>query len=143
MIGLIFSVILVSCTVSNNGFISKHKKKTIKLSNISQQIKVGYETKNAIIYVGKQDAMRLTEKLLSNKNLDHRFDEIIFNDLTKNLDTLNRIQNNTTVKHWQAKQSNFNLHDYNFVGFIDQWILKDLIIKGKAEVFNKTTNRKY
>ena len=136
IIGLII-LLLSSCVSSNNGFTARHKKKKITLLPISDQVKIGYETEKAIIYIGKKDAISLTERLLSNKGLDPRFDKITINDLQSNLDSLKLIYHDFTVQHWMAKKSNFNLHDYNFAGFIDQWILKDLILKGNAEVVNK------
>jgi len=141
IIGLTNFLILFSCVSTKNEFITRHKKKNITLTSIVDQVKIGYETEKAIIYIGRQDAISLTEKFLSNKKLDPRFDKNKIVDLTSNLDTLKIISNELTVQHWMAKQITFNLHDYNFAGFVDQWILKELILKGKSEIWNKTTNK--
>ncbi|WP_103070570.1 hypothetical protein [Aquimarina sediminis] len=140
IIGVISVMILCSCVFTKNGLFSRYKKRNINLTSISGQVKIGYETEKAIIYFGKQDVISFTERLLMNKKLDPRFDRDIINDLKNNLDTLRKVKNDFIVQHWMSKQRVFNLHDYDFAGFIDQWVFKDLILKGNSEVINKTSN---
>jgi len=61
IIGLISILIFVSCTVDKTGFTVRHKKKNITLTSISDQLKIGYETDSAIIYLGQIDAIKQTE----------------------------------------------------------------------------------
>ncbi|WP_075590853.1 hypothetical protein [Labilibacter marinus] len=134
IIGILF---FNSCSAIGTLIGDRHQKKRIKLASITNQVKIGYETENAIIYVGKKDALKLTEKILSSNKYDPRFDKIIIEDLRLNLDSLKEVQEEIIFKHWLSKSSNFSLYDYNFAGYLDQWILQKLLLKGKAEVFNK------
>jgi len=141
IIGLIGFLVFSSCSIDKTGFTVRHKKKNIKIYSISNQIKIGYETENAIIYIGQIDAIETTEKKLSDKNLDPRFDKETIDGLKSNLDTLRKLQKEITVEHWLIKQKGFFINNYNFASFIDQWILKELILKGKTEILNKKTKK--
>lgn len=141
LVGLIGILILVSCAVHRDGFIASDRKKNIKLTSISGQLKIGYETDSAIIYIGQLDAVLQTEKLLSSKKLNPRFDNRLIVDLNKNLDALRKIRTDTLFQHWQNQKDSVDIKSYEFAGFIDQSILRDLILKGKTEVWNKTTKR--
>jgi len=140
LIGIISVLVFISCATKNE-FIANYKKKNIKLTSVSNQIRIGYETDKAIIYLGRDDAIAIAEKLLSNTELDPIYQRTTINDLKNNLDTLQNLQKDKLVQHWKAKRSNFNLYDYNFAGFIDQWIMKRVVMKGKAEIFNKVSNK--
>jgi len=137
---LIGILVFNSCSVDKTGFTVRHRKKNIRTNSISNQIKIGYETENAIIYIGQLDAIETTEKKLSGKNLDPRFDKETISGLKNNLETLKKIQKEIIVQHWLKMQKGFYINDYNFASFIDQWLLKELILKGKAEILNKKTN---
>lgn len=141
IIGLIGILIFVSCTADKTGFTVRHKKKKITLTSISDQSKIGYETDSAIIYIGQNDAIKHTEKLLSSKKLDPRFDYRLISELKTNLDSLRKIQKDILVQHWQNQKDTIYLKSYDLAGFIDQWILKDLILKGKTEIWNKSTKK--
>gem|GEM_PF-3735005 len=137
IIGLIGFLAFSSCSIDKTGFTVRHKKNNIRINSISNQIKIGYETENAIIYIGQLDAIETTKKKLSDRKLDPRFDKETIDRLKSNLDTLKKIQKEFIVQHWLTKQKGFYIHNYNFASFIDQWILKELILKGKTEILNK------
>jgi hypothetical protein len=136
-IGLICILLAVSCTVNKTGFIVSHKKKHINLTAISDQPKIGYETDSAIIYLGQNDAVQLTESLLTGRKPN--FEPRLKKDLQVNLDYLRIINKDTLVQHWQNQMNSTDYQTYDLAGFIDQWLLKDLILKGKAEIWNKST----
>ena len=108
---------------------------------ISEQPKIGYETDSAIIYIGQTDAIKQTEKLLLSKKLNPRFDYRLINHLKTNLDSLKEIQKDILVHHWQNHENPIDLKSYDFAAFIDQWILKDLILEGKTEIWNKSAKQ--
>jgi hypothetical protein len=139
--GLINILIFASCATDKTGFIVRHKKKNITLTSIHDQHKIGYETDSAIIYIGQNDAIMQTEKLLSNRKLNSRFDHSLTNDLKTNLDSLEHIQSDIVLQNWKNQKDSIDLKSYYFEGFIDQWILQDLILKGKAEIWNKSNKR--
>ena len=78
---------------------------------------------------------------MSSKKLNPRFDYRLINDLKTNLDSLKKIQRDILVHHWQNQKDSIDLKSYDFAGFIDQWILKDLILKGKTEIWNKSAKQ--
>jgi hypothetical protein len=141
IIALIGILVLSSCAIDKTGFIIRHKKKNITLTTISDQIKIGYETDSAVIYIGQNDAIKQTEKLLSNKKLNARFDYRLIADFKSSLDSLKRINKNILIKHWLNQKVSIDIRSYDFAGFMDQWILKVLILKGKTEIWNKTSKK--
>lgn len=142
IIGLISISIFVSCAVvDKTGFVVRHEKKNIVLTSISDQPKIGYETDHAIIYLGQKDAIKQVEELLSSGKLHPRFQDRLINDLKINLDSLKKIQQDILVNHWQNQKEENDKKNYDFAEFIDKWILKDLILKGKTEIWNKSIKR--
>lgn len=141
IIGLISVLVISSCTVSKNGFVKRHMKQNITLTSIEEQIKIGYETDSAIIYFGQNDAIKQTEKFLSSGFLDSRIQYCLINDLKANLDSLRKIQKDILVVHWRNQKDSTNLKSKDFAEFIDQWILKDLILNRKTEIWNKLSKK--
>ena len=140
-IGLLSSFFLVSCGTLKNVFTPRHKTNTIDLVSIDEQTKIGYETEKVIIYFGKKDVIAKTEKLLSANEIDPRKNRETLNELRSNLDTLRLIDEKIVVKDWRRNHNETNLHEYSLAGFLDQWILHDLIISGNAEIWNKKEQR--
>ena len=141
ILGVISILIFASCATDKTGFIVRHKKKNITLTTIHDQHKIGYETDSAIIYIGQNDAITQTEKLISNRILNSRFDNRLINDLKTNLDSLKHIQRDIMLQNWKNQKDPIDLKSYYFAGFIDQWILQDMILKRKAEIWNKSNKR--
>lgn len=131
LIGLIGIFILISCANE------KQIQKNIKLKGISNQYKIGYETDSAIIYIGQLDAIDLTKKLIA-KEKDINFK----NDFKSNLDRLEKVNSYILVIHWQNQKDTVEfMKNQEFAGFIDQWLLKELILKGKTEIWNKNLKK--
>ena len=64
IIFLICILIIIPCFAE---FTAQHKKRNIKLKLITHQIKIGYETDSAIIYLGKNDIIKQLEKLCESR----------------------------------------------------------------------------
>lgn len=139
---LFILMVTTSCSTVNKGFIAKHKKKKIHLTEFSEPtIKIGYETDSAIIYFGVHDMIRTTEDILSSGKLQPRWDYRTIEDLKKNLKFLQSIKNDLIVENWQNQKDSIDIDLYNFSGFIDQWIFKDYLFDHMAMVWNKSKKR--
>jgi len=132
----LFFVVLASCGSSKVNFIDKHLENKISLQGFSEQIKIGYETEKAIIYFGKQNAIALTSKLIKSKKIQ----KFVLEDIENGQKRLKGLAKDTTVMDWQLQKNVEAVDDYLFAGFIDQWLLEDLINSGKVKILNKETN---
>jgi hypothetical protein len=139
IIGLISVLVVASCAVDKTGFILRHRKKNINLTSITDQHKIGYETDSAIIFIGQNDGVQLIENLLSERR--RNFDNKLNSELKLYLDFIKKIQSDTVVQHWGNRLNYNEFQTYDLAGFIDQWLLKDLILKGKTEIWNKSTKK--
>ena len=138
----IFSLlILSSCSSLSKGFVVRHKTKKINLTGINDSIKIGYETDSAVIYLGLTDIKQRTEQILNSGKFNPRWDYETINDFKKNLSILEDLENDVVLEHWQNQKDSVNIEEYGLAGFIDQWMLKDLIFDKKAEVWNKFKNK--
>ena len=92
------------------------------------------------LFIGKNDIIRQFEKLLCNKKFDSRFDNKQLNEFKTVFDSIGKINQDIIVIDWHKQKSPIDIKSYDFAGFIDQWILKKLVLKGKSQIWNKSTN---
>jgi hypothetical protein len=133
--------ILVSSLSFGQDFIKKHKTDKITLTEITDSIKVGYETDSAIIFFGVHDMINSIDDILSSGKLQPRWDSRTIDDLKENLKFIQSIKNDLIVKKWHNQKDSIDIDLYNISGFIDQWIFKDYLFDKKAMVWNKVHNR--
>jgi hypothetical protein len=137
LFGILF---LCSSTAVNKGSNEKHKKKNINLNSIIGQVKLGFETNLAIIYLGQLDTKKKIEKLISRKKHTQQFDPELINEFNSYLDTISRLKTDLIIQSWKDQEKNIDIKSYMLAGFLDQWVLKDLILERKVEVWNKSLN---
>ncbi len=130
---------MASCSVDKTGFIVRHKTKDINLKAINENNKIGYETDSAIIYIGQNDAIDLTEKIISKRQ--KQFDSKLLTEIQSYKGLIQNINGDTLVQHWDNNLSKTSFETYDLAGFIDQWLLKVLLTSGKSEVWSKSKNR--
>lgn len=140
-VSILLLLSLTSCSIIGSGSRAKHTSKTIKLKGAGDGTKVGYETDSAIVYFSLVEIKEHAETLQSSKKLDPRWDYRIIAQLKKTNETLAAINNDLVVRHWQNQKGDIDLEEYDLAGFIDQYIFKEFILAGKAEVWNKELNR--
>ena len=133
--------ILINSISFGQDFIKKHKTDKISLTEISDSIKIGFETDSAIIYFGVHDMIKTIDDILSSGKLQPRWDYRTIDDLKKNLNFLQGVKRDLIVKHWQNQKDSIDIDLYDIAGFIDQWIFKDYLFDKKAIVWNKAQNR--
>ncbi len=139
---LILIFILISSLSTGKDFIKKHKTDKITLVEISDSIKIGFETDSAIIYFGVHDMIKTVEDILCSGKLQSRSAYRTIDDLKNNLNFLQSIRYDINVKHWQNLQKDsINIDLYNIAEFIDQWIFKDYLFDKKVMVWNKAQSR--
>ena len=108
---------------------------------ITNQIEIGYKTDSAIIYFGQTDAIELTEELLETNRFSPGINREIINDLEKNLSYLKNVTNGEVILCWQNQKESIDYNKYEFAGLIDQFIIRDLLLKGKIEVLRLANNQ--
>ena len=136
---LFILMVATSCSTVNKGFIAKHKKKKIHLTEFSEStIKIGYETDLAITYFRKNDILNLVDRKLNGREINQRRDYQLINDLKKTSETIANLESDKIIKHWFGAETPFDSTAYFLAGEIDGNIYRNLILEGKAMVFNKS-----
>lgn len=128
---------LFSCSIINKDFIVKHKTKTLRLKGLTDTIKIGYETKSAILYFGLEDTKNKLEEI--KRRTKRSNNGIYYNDLKKIINCIDTIKQDLIIKDFWIQDSTTNILSYTLSGFFNQHLIKDLIFKKKCKVLNKQT----
>jgi hypothetical protein len=137
---IIFILLVAAVNVIWGESKAVHKKRTIKIKSVNDQITIGYETSNAIIYFGKEDVLNQLGKIIESKNSEPKLDYQLMIELKSTIDTINKVSKEIIVPDWHNQIKPIDLRKYELAGMIDQWILRPLILKGKTKILNKNTN---
>jgi hypothetical protein len=140
-VSVLLLLLFTSCSIIGNGTRAKHTSRAVRINGIGEGHKIGYETDSAIVYFSLTDLKNQVDKLLNSKKLDPRWDYRTIAQLKKNKEFLDFIKNDILVKHWQNQKSDMNAEEYELAGLIDQFIFKEFLLEGKAELWNKRFKR--
>lgn len=110
----------------------RHTVRKINLHGFKDSICVIYDMDSARIIIGRNEILKYLNRL----NL--KADNQTLKTYHKTINLLSQTDSNITIRYWRNMMNFKNLDTFSISGFIDQYLLRNLIKKGQIEVFNKS-----
>ena len=126
--------LIISCSTLDMIFIEKHTSRKIKLMGYNDSKSIVYDLDSVKLYI------ELNQTLNMIKQIDNLGSKENIYDQKKVIDMLSKAKYDLFLKDCKQKDSSANYDILVVSGFIDQFVLRDIIKKGQIKLLNKKTN---